>query len=108
MDIIFIIYTVIFIGILYLTCSNYDYWPNVIFYTIGMGLLPTLFSFNGFGNLVVNIIIRFIMGLIMIKLLMFINDYIESGVPFFIAGILLESFVFRFVVAFIIAFIFAI
>ena len=108
MNIALLIYLVIFIAILYFTCSRYEYLPNVIIYTIGMGLLPTLFSFNGFGNLIIVLLLRFVIGLILIKLLMMINDYFQNGVYFFIAGILLEGFVSRFVLAFIIAFISAI
>lgn len=108
MNIALLIYSVIFIAILYLTCSKYEYFLNVIIYTIGMGLLPTLFSFNGFGNLIIVLLFRFIIGLILIKILTIINDYFQNGVYFFIAGILLEGFVSRFVLAFVIAFISAI
>lgn len=108
MNIALLIYSVIFIAILYLTCSRYEYFPNVIIYTIGMGLLPTLFSFNGFGNLIIVLLFRFIIGLILIKLLTMINDYFQNGVYFFIAGIFLEGFVSRFVLAFVIAFISAV
>lgn len=104
----FLIYSVIFMAILYLTCSKYEYFLNVIIYTIGMGLLPTLFSFNGFGNLIIVLLFRFVIGLILIKLLTMINDYFQDGVYFFIAGIILEGFVSRFVLAFVIAFISAI
>ena len=108
MNIALLIYSVIFITILYLTCSRYEYFPNVIIYTIGMGLLPTLFSFNGFGNLIIVLLFRFIIGLILIKLLTMINDYFQNGVYFFIAGIFLEGFVSRFVLVFVIAFISAV
>ena len=66
MNIALLIYTIIFIAILYLTCSKYEYFPNVLIYTIGMGLLPTLFSFNGFGNLIIVLLFRFVIGLILI------------------------------------------
>ncbi len=108
MNIALLIYSVIFIAMLYLTCSKYAYFPNVIIYTIGMGLLPTLFSFSGFGNLIIVLLFRFLIGLILIKVLTMINDYFQNGVYFFIAGILLEGFVSRFVLAFVIAFIAAV
>lgn len=108
MNIAFLIYSVIFIAILYLTCSRYEYFPNVVIYTIGMGLLPTLFSFSGFGSLIIIILFRFVTGLILIKLLTMINDYFQNGVYFFVAGIFLEGFVSKFVLAFIIVFISAI
>lgn len=103
MNIFFSIYTVIFIAILYLTCNRFKYFPNVIIYTICMGLLPTLFSFNGFENLIIVLLFRFLIGLILIKLLTMINDYFQNGIYFFIAGIILEGFVSRFVLAFVIA-----
>lgn len=105
MNIALLIYSVIFIAILYFTCSRYEYFLNVIIYTIGMGLLPTLFSFSGFGNLIIVLLFRFVIGLILIKLLTMINDYFQNGVYFFIAGVFLEGFVARFVLALIIAFI---
>ena len=108
MNIALLIYTIIFIAILYLTCSKYEYFPNVLIYTIGMGLLPTLFSFNGFGNLIIVLLFRFVIGLILIKLLTMINDYFQNGVYFFIAGIFLEGFISRFSLAFIISLISAI
>lgn len=104
MNIVFAIYTIIFIAFLYLTCNKYEYWPNVIIYTIGMGLIPTLFSFHGFGNLMLVLLLRFFIGLILIKLLTMINDYFQNKIYFFIAAILLEIFVSKFVLAFIIAF----
>lgn len=105
MNVAGLIYVVLFICVLYFTCSRYEYWPNVIVYTIGMGLIPTLFSYSGFGNLLLVILLRFVTGLIIIKLLTKINDYFQDGKWFFVAGILLEFFVSRFVVAFIVAFI---
>ena len=108
MNIAFLIYSVIFIAILYVTCSRYEYFLNVIIYTIGMGLLPTLFSFSGFGNLIMILLFRFVIGLILIKLLTMINDYFQNGVYFFISGIFLEGFVSKFVLAFVMAFITAI
>ncbi len=100
--IVFLIYTVIFFAFLYYTCIRYEYWGNVFIYTIGMGLLPTLFSHGDLASLIVAMIIRFIIGLILIKLLIKINDFFENGVYFLIAGILLEGLIYRFVVTFLI------
>ena len=66
-----------------------------------MGLLPSLFSFTGVGNLIINIFIRFIIGLIVIKLLTIINDYFQNGVYFFIAAIFLEAFISKVIITFI-------
>lgn len=101
MNVALLIYTVIFFAFLYFTCSRYEYWPNVIAYTIGMGLIPTLFSFNGFGNLLIVILFRFVIGLILIKILTKVNDYFQNGVYFFVVGLLLEWFLVRFVLAFV-------
>lgn len=105
MNVGLLIWSVIFMVVLYLTCNKYEYFLNVIIYTVGMGLIPTLFSFTGFGNLILILLFRFLIGLILIKLLTMINDYFQNGVYFFIAGIFLEGFISRFVLAFIIAFI---
>lgn len=99
----FLIYTVIFFAFLYYTCTRYEYWGNVFVYTIGMGLLPTvLFAYDGLASIMVAMFIRFIIGLILIKLLMKINDFFENGVYFLIAGIFLEGFISRFVITFLI------
>lgn len=103
-----LIYLVLFMFVLYSTCNKYEYWPNVIIYTIGRGLIPALFSYSGFGNLIIFILLRFIIGLIIIKLMFKLNDYLQEGVWFLIASILLEGFISRFVISFIIAFIIAI
>lgn len=108
MNLVEMIYIVVFMGFLYLTCSRYEYWPNVFIYTIGRGFIPALFSYTTFGNLMAVLFIRFIIGIIIIKLLTMINDYFQDGKWFFISALFLESFVSRFVVAFIIAFIAAI
>lgn len=105
MNISLLIYTVIFFAFLYVTCSKYEYWPNVIIYTIGMGLIPTLFSFNGFGSLLIILLFRFVVGLILIKILTKINDYFQNSVYFFLIGLLIEGLITRFVLAFVIAFI---
>lgn len=98
----FLIYTVIFFVFLYYTCTRYEYWENVFIYTIG-GLLPTvLFAYDGLASIMVAMFIRFIIGVILIKLLMKINDFFENGVCFLIAGILLDGFIYRFVVTFLI------
>ena len=105
MNLVGLIYLVVFIGFLYITCSRYEYWPNVIIYTIGQGLIPTLFSYTSFGDLITVIFIRLIIGIIMIKLLMMLNDYFQDGKWFLIGGLILEYFISRFVIAFIVAFI---
>lgn len=102
MHIGFLIYTVIFFAFLYYTCTRYEYWGNVFIYIIGMGLLPSLFSYGGLASLMVVMFIRFIIGLILIKLLIKINDFFENGVYFLIAGILLEGLISRFVFTFLI------
>lgn len=104
MNVVGLIYLILFMCFLYFTCSRYEYWPNVIIYTIGRGLIPTLFSYSGFGNLMAVVLLRFVIGLIVIKLLTMLNDYFQDGKWFLIGGIFLEAFVSRFVVAFIIAF----
>ena len=88
MNMALLIYIVIFIAILYMTCNKFEYLPNVIIYTIGMGLIPTLFSFTTFGALLIVLVFRFVVGLILIKVLTMINDYFQNGAIFFIAGIL--------------------
>lgn len=108
MNVALLIWSVIFMVILYLTCNKYEYFPNVVIYTVGMGLIPALFAFNGFGNLIIILLLRFVIGLILIKILTMINNYFQNGVYFFIAGIFLEGFVARFVLAFIVAFIVAV
>lgn len=101
-----LIYIVIFIAFLYWLCNRYGYWTNVTAYTIGMGLLYTLFfNFTSFPSLIVAIILRFIIGLIYIKLINKINDYYQSPVLFLLGGIFLEYLLTRFIVAFLIAFI---
>lgn len=107
MNISSLIYLVLFMCFLYFTCSRYEYWPNVVIYTLGRGLIPTLFSYVGFGNLILIILLRFIIGLILIKVLILINNYFQDGKWFLFGGIFLEAFISRFVVAFIIAFIVA-
>lgn len=101
-----IIYIVIFIAFLYWLSNKYGYWVNVIAYTIGMGLIYTLFfNFTTFPSLIIAIILRFIIGLIMIKLLDKINDYFQNGAAFLISGIILEYLLSRFVVSVAIVFV---
>lgn len=102
MSIGFLIWLTIFMAILYLTCNKYEYFPNVIIYVVGMGLIPALFAFNGFGNLLIVLLIRFVIGLILIKILTMLNNYFQNGVYFLIAGICLEGFFTRFVLTFIV------
>ena len=105
MNVALLIYTVVFFAFLYYTCSRYEYWTNVLIYTIGMGLIPEIFSFSGIGAFLISILLRFVIGLILLKLLIKINDFLQNGVYFFIIGLILEIFISRFVIAFIVAFV---
>ena len=63
------VYTIIFMAFMYYISDRVEYLPCVGIYAIGRGLIPCLFPFAGVISIIVNTVIRFIIGLLFVKLL---------------------------------------
>ena len=99
------IWIVIVIAVLYWTCSNFNYLTNVGIYTVAMGILPAIFSYDNFNSFIANVLITLLIGFILIKILIKITDYSDGGVGFFITGIVLQLVITKFVIAFLLSFV---
>lgn len=90
-----LIYNVIFIAILYYVFKKYGYWTNVIFYTIGKGVIYNLlFNHSSFGVFIILLMLRFFIGMIFIKILEKVDEYFNNnGASFLITAIVLEGLI---------------
>lgn len=89
-----LIFPIILLGALYYTCNRFNYWINVVIYTIYEFFCLAFADPPYQGTLFIAILSSFIVSLIYIKMLNIVNNHTNGPIWFIvialIAGIVLD------------------